>query len=759
MSTDGNHDVKGHDASPLSRAPLTALTEMEMPEGAPEATRCIRWERPEPGLIELVLDPPHRSSTVLDAPMLRDLELAVNKLSREIGVRGIVIRGRDPLHFAFGADLAMIESASNAMEVEAAIRATHAVFAELSRLYPRTVAAVGGPVPGGAFELSLACDHIIAADHPSTRVGLPEVKLGILPGWGGTHRLPKRIGLVAALPLLLEGKLLPARAAQKRGLVDRLAHPDDLVRIARDVALGRTTLKRKRSIARRWLVDRNPLARWVIESKAEKAVLSKTHGHYPAPLTLLPIAVDAVGTSLTDAAAMEASAGGKLATGSVSKALISLFKGSEAQKRLGREADGSRPAKPVVGGVVGGGIMGGAIASLMAEKGTSMRLSDLSTEVLDAALVTHQAEIAKKKRRRRLKPHEADAALDRLDTCTDLTGFERADVVVEAVAERMDVKRAVFQSLAERCSDETLLCTNTSSLSVAELAQEVPRPERFVGLHFFNPVRLMPLVEVIPHEGTSQSSVTRACALALALGKTPVVVKDVAGFLVNRVLGPYLDEALRLFQGGVSAGRLDHLLEHKGMPMGPLRLLDEVGFDVAAHAAESLHTAYGDRMTPSTCVKTLINEGRLGKKSGRGFYEHAGKAPQLATDLGRLKASMDLDSLYDHAVVERCLYALVNESARCLGEGVVGSAAELDLAVVMGTGFLPWSGGPLRWADSIGVARVVERLREIAQEPDVTYRGGSGRFEPAELLVRAAETGTCLVDATPLSAEAVGAES
>lgn len=716
-----------------------------MPDGTPELGSCIRLERPETGLIELTLDPPHREQTVLDVPLWRDLDGALARVETGGNDRGLVIRGRNPLHFAFGADIDGIETVRDPEVVRRLVMAVHEVLQRLEKLGKtiHTVAAVGGPVPGGAFELSLACRTILAADHPSTRIGLPETQLGIVPGWGGCHRLPRRIGVPAAMQAILTGRLFDVRRAKKQGMIDRSTPVEYLERVARDLAMGRAARPKSKRRVSSFLIDKNPLATSLIERVARKDAAKETGGHYPAIDTAISLVSAGPRTSLKEGAVKEADAIARLATGSVCKHLVSLFRGSEAAKKLSQDPSGQKAEAPKTGVVVGAGIMGGAIASSMAEKGMPTRLADLSAAALDEALVEHQQVIAKKRKRRRLQPHKANAAIDALDGTQTLSGLARAEVAIEAVAERLDVKRAVMTELAAAMPEEALLGTNTSSLSVTKIAETLPRPDRVVGIHFFNPVRKMPLVEIIPGELTSPRTVRRACAYALKLGKTPVVVKDVAGFLVNRVLGPYLDESLRLVAGGVAPGRLEDLLTGFGMPMGPLRLLDEVGLDIADHAARSLFEAYGERMRPWDGLTSFLDEGRIGKKSGHGFYEWDEKGKgHLASDLSRLQNSTELLTLSDEDILDRCILAYAGESARCLGEDVVDSPATLDLATVFGTGFAPFRGGVLHHLDAVGLPRVVERLAELKEMPDIARRGeGAERFATSEGLEAAAARG------------------
>lgn len=713
---------------------------MPMPEGAPPPGSCVRIERPEPGVAVLVLDPPHRKIAVFDAPLLRDLDLALAELERDGALRGLVLTGREPLSFAAGADVEAIAGLRDARVAEEIVHQVHALFLRLERLPARKIAAVGGPVPGGACEICLCCDAIVLADDERTRIGLPETMLGILPGWGGTHRLPERVGLPRALDAILTGQLMPPRKALKAGLVDRLAAPENLRRVALDLAAGRAPLPRQPRGWKEWAVDRNPLARLLIARQARKQIMARTRGRYPAPLRALELAVRAPGRTRAAAAQLEARAIGELIVSPTCKNLVGIFFAGEAAKKAARGPDGAAPRALERAGVIGGGVMGGAIASLLAERGLAVRLSDLERKALDAALLAHRRDLRRAQERKRLRAHEATEALDRLTVTQDMDGMARAQIVIEAVAERMEVKRAVLARLAESAPADCLLATNTSSLSVTELARTLPHPERVVGMHFFNPVKKMPLVEVVQGERTSAAAAAEVAALALRLGKTPVIVRDVAGFLVNRLLGPYLDEAVRLFAEGAEPARIERAMLDFGMPMGPLRLLDEVGLDVAAHASASLHAAYGARMTPGAGVSALATPQRLGVKSGRGFYEHPprGKgAPRLAEDLARFQTGASARGFAETELTERMTLAMANEAARCLAERVVASAPMLDLATVYGMGFPPFHGGLWRWVEAEGAGHIAERLARIAAAPDVAGRpGGRERFTPAGALAQ-----------------------
>lgn len=729
---------------------------LPVPEDAPAKGSCIRIETPEPGLAIIVLDPPHRSLAVLDMPLMRDLEMAIQEVAAMPDLRGVIFTGRDPLSFAAGADIDAIEGLRDPALARRVMTLGQELFeriAELGRAGLHTVAAVGGPVPGGAFELSLACRTILLADHPKSRIGLPETQLGILPAWGGCQRLPRRIGVPAALDAILKGRLVPARVAFKKGLVDRLTPPEYLLRVAGDVAMGRTRVKRKRRGIWKWLVDRNPAALALIGSQVRKTIAKQTRGNYPAAPAAAQLTTWAPLRPIHKGFALESFEASRLAVGDVCKHLVRIFKMMEAAKRLGSAPDGEGPATIERGAVLGAGVMGGAIASLMADKGIATRLFDISPAGLDEALIEHREDAKQKLKRRRWRRHEHDAAIDRLDVTETLQGFGRTQFVIEAVAERLEIKRKVFSDLAALTGADTILATNTSSLSVTAIAEGVPNPERVVGVHFFNPVKKMPLVEIIRGERTSEAAVTAASAYALRLGKTPVVVADVAGFLVNRLLGPYLDEALRLYDNGVAPERIERLAKRFGMPMGPFRLLDEVGLDIASHAAVSLHEAYGERMTPCTVIQPLLDAGHLGKKSGDGFYVHLSFKPKVSkefsSDLQRLARphGTQEEFLSDQEITDRMILAMLGEAARCVEEGVVASAQDLDLATVFGMGFPPFRGGLLRWADSLGAKEIVKRMEHCASAVESLPRPERReRFQVPDILRNQVEEGGAFHD-------------
>ncbi|MBK7641597.1 MAG: enoyl-CoA hydratase/isomerase family protein [Planctomycetes bacterium] len=452
------------------------ITGLPLPPNAPAPGACVRASRPESGLVELALDPPHRSLAVLDLPLLRDLDAALEVIERDPLVRGLVITGRNTRQFAAGADIDAIASLTDPVLVGRLVQLGQQVFERIARL-SRTnhaftsVAAIGGAAAGGGCELALACDFIVLANSKETKIGLPEVQLGIVPGWGGCERLPRKIGVPAALDAILNGKLYSARQALKLGLADRTTNPEDLLRIAHGIALRREKLEHKERVLARLAVDKNPLATRLIAGQARKAVLAKTRGFYPAPLEALEIVARAPHTELAHGLEAEVDAVRRLAVGPVSKNLIRIFRLSEEAKKTKLLPDGTSAASMSRMGVLGAGVMGRGIAALAAERGLWTRLFDIAPAALDTALVEHRNAVLEKKKRRRLEKHEAERAIDRLDISRTLAGFGRCELVVEAVAEKLEVKRAVFGELAKQLAPDAILATNTSSLSVAAIAE------------------------------------------------------------------------------------------------------------------------------------------------------------------------------------------------------------------------------------------------------------------------------------------------
>jgi 3-hydroxyacyl-CoA dehydrogenase/enoyl-CoA hydratase/3-hydroxybutyryl-CoA epimerase len=702
----------------------------------------FRIEHSAGGIVHLVMDDPARKVNVLDESAFGDLEASLDSLEGDASVAGVVVRSGKEGSFIAGADVHAIAAITDPDEVRRVVRRAHAAFGRLAALRVPTVAAIDGVCLGGGTELALACDSRVAAEEPRTRIGLPEVLLGILPGFGGTTRLPRLVGLPTALDLLLTGRTLDARRAERAGLVRRAAPAAWLVEAAearvRELA-GRPARARRDAHRPRdfgaWFLDRTPPGRALALSQARASVRARTGGNYPAPHAILRVLEHSLGRPLERGLALEADEVAALATGAVCKNLVRIFLVSERAKKDPVADPALVPARVERMALAGAGVMGGGIAELASRAGIEVRLRDLAPAALTRALTTARDLIDERARKRRGTAAERDGQLARLLPTLDLSGVSRADFAMEAVVEDLDVKRRVFAELEVRVRPDALLATNTSSLSVDALAAGLQHPERFCGFHFFNPVHRMPLVEVVRGRATSDAALVTAVALARRLDKVPVVVADAPGFVVNRILMPYLREALWLLEDGFRVEDVDASMRRFGMPMGPFEVVDEVGLDVAKKVAEVLSKAFPERMAPAPALDKLVAAGRLGRKNGLGFYRHRGRKRRVDAvipGLLGLRAPRRAPSL--EALAERMVLCMINEAARCLEERVVADADMLDLAMVFGTGFPPYRGGVLRWADTLGLAHVEARLTALRAEK-------GERFAPAALLGRLAAEG------------------
>ncbi len=702
----------------------------------------IRVDARPGGIAHLVFDDPARKLNVLTVAAIGELEAALGELESRADLSGVVLRSGKAGSFIAGADLDAIGSITDPAEASAFVRRAHAAFSRLAALRAPTVAAIDGACLGGGLEIALACDSRVAAEEHS-QIGLPETMLGIFPAFGGTTRLPRLIGLSAACDLILTGRTLDARRAEKLGLIARSVPAAWLIEAAEQrialLAARPGPARRDRWRAKGfvpWVLDGTAPGRALVLRRARAGVMAKTGGHYPAPLEAIELLRRGAGSTVEASLALEAGAIGPLVTGAVCKNLVRIFRLSESARRASVVADaGLEPAPVARLALAGAGVMGGGIAELASRHGIEVRLRDVRPESLQKGLQTVRAVMDERGRRRRTPAREKDGQMARVLPTLDLSGFTHADAAIEAVVEDLDVKRRVFGELEVRLRPEALLATNTSSLSVDALADGLRHPERFVGFHFFNPVHKMPLVEVVRGSRTSDAALVTAVALARRLGKTPIVVRDSPGFVVNRILMPYLREAMHLFEEGFAVADVDAAMRTFGMPMGPFEVVDEVGLDVAQKVAAVLSAAFPERMQPAPLLETLVAAGRLGRKNGRGFYRHEGRRrtpdPAVPGLLGvrGSRRPRDLQPL-----AERMALSMANEGARCLEEGIVADAGAVDVAMIYGAGFPPFRGGVLRWADATGLPRVVERLRALRADK-------GGRFEPCALLVTKAERG------------------
>ena len=661
----------------------------------------------------------------LTVQRLESLDRALQQLASDGRVRGVVITGPGKGMFCAGADISLIQSITEVADGQAAAQRGRTIFQRCQQLRVPVVVAIEGPCLGGGLELALFGDVRLASDHGSTQLGLPEVKLGIVPGFGGTFTLSRLCGLPVALDLILNGKLLRGKQARKVGLIDRLVPAAKLLQAARE-EVERLASKHRKAPKRGlrglafWL-SKTPLRALAIRA-ATKALAKGQARFYPAPRTAMQCCKNAFTRSPAAAFAAEAQALGEMIVTPVSKGLVHLFFLTERSKRLGKH-EGARDLQRAL--VIGGGVMGAGIAGQLAEKGLRVRLCDVDLAPLARAKARLQQELDKRQRRGQLERHAAQAIQDALAVGTEWGHLASTDLWLEAVVEDLGTKRQLMaNAIARGLPPEAVIATNTSSLSVTAMAAGVPQPQRVVGIHFFNPPEKMPLVEVIRGEATSDAAVATACRLAVRLGKFPVVVNDAPGFLVNRCLAPYVNEAARLLLEGSSPEAIDRTMLDFGMPMGPCRLLDEIGFDVANKVSAVMHSAFPQRMQPCELFAAMTAHKALGQKSGGGIYgkDGTGEGPGRAV-LASLRGQRGKPAREASRteLLQRLIFPLVDEAYRCLDEGIVTDERDLDLGLVMGIGFPPFTGGITRFARTEGLSTIVQALDALARDVDVRF--------------------------------------
>lgn len=700
---------------------------MTIAQAPPTSTRtAFRFER-EGALGILWFDYPGEKVNKFSSWAIAELEQRLGEIGRMSDVRYLMIASAKPGIFIAGADVTEFQQVESRDQAREFIRFGQRTFTTLSRLPQITVAVINGACMGGGTELALNCDYRVMSDDAKAAMALPEVNLGIIPAWTGTSRLPRQIGLPAALDMILTGKKLDGRRAKKAGLVDEVIPAPILIEGAKSW-IQKQTRKNPDSGRSKLLVEGNPLARKVIFSKARSSVLEKTGGHYPAPLKAIEVMETAMSQGLEAGYEAEADAASELIMGDIARNLVQLFFLMEDAKK----PFGPAPRTIEYAGVLGAGVMGGGIAQLVVDKTKAdVRMKDISWDALAGGMKAASKVWRRKVERRRMKSGEMKRKLARITSTTDWSGFRNTDAVVEAVVEKLEIKQQVLAEYEAIAKRDAIFATNTSTIPITKIAANAARPENVVGMHFFNPVDRMPLVEVIRGEKTSEQTMSTIADFAKRMGKTVVICNDGPGFVVNRILAPYINEGVLLLEAGNPIETIDRAMKNFGMPMGPMALLDEVGVDVGGKAAHVLAEAFGERMTGPRSLEKFIEDKRYGKKSSRGLYiwrdgKREGPDPAVYTLIGVTPSQQPMAA---EAMVERMVLAMVNEASRVLDEEIVASAAELDLAMIMGTGFPPFRGGLLRYADTLGATHVLARLEALERE-------AGARFAPSEVIRR-----------------------
>ncbi|MCP5079546.1 MAG: fatty-acid oxidation protein subunit alpha, partial [Psychromonas sp.] len=650
--------------------------------------------------------------------------------------------------FIAGADINEIKDIRTVDEAYEKAGFGQRILHQIALLPFPSLAVINGACVGGGCELALACSYRIISDDKKAVIGLPEVSLGIIPGFGGCVRLPKLIGLQAALQLILTAKVIPAKKALRLKLVDAIYNHalsrdfiDNFIKqLIDDNRFKNTILKKRNKSLSQKLLEDNALGRQLIFKKASQNLLEKTKGHYPAPIKALQVIEAITDMNVEDALDAELHGFAEVAITDISKNLIQLFFTNEALKKESGVSDKhTQPSIIHNSAVLGAGVMGGGIAWLFSKNDKDVRLKDIEWDAVAKGYQTASQYYQQMKKFRKIKPNQIRYKMNHIAGCVNYNGFKQIDIVVEAVVENIKVKKSVLAEVEEQLPDHAILASNTSSLSITEMASDLKRPENMIGMHFFNPVNRMPLVEVIPGEKTSQQTIATTVKLAKQLGKTPIVVGNCAGFLVNRILIPMLNEAALILQEGGNVLHIDEAIEQFGLPMGPFVLADEVGIDIGFHVATILEDAYGERMKVAGIFNHIFHEEKLlGKKAGAGFYKHQKKSPirynkniDAILTFYRSDNHITTTSFNHEQIVDRCILVMVNEAVRCLQEEIIEKPAYLDMAMLMGTGFPAFRGGLLKYADDRGLQNICDKLTELSK----LY---GERFEPAALLIEKA---------------------
>jgi 3-hydroxyacyl-CoA dehydrogenase / enoyl-CoA hydratase / 3-hydroxybutyryl-CoA epimerase len=683
------------------------------------------------GIATLTFSLPESKVNILRSDILLELNQLIDEIAKNKDIKLLIFRSAKEDNFIAGADINEIKSINSEEDALKIVKQGQDILTNLANLKCITLAYINGSSLGGGTELALACDFRIAAASAKVQIGLPEVNLGIIPGFGGTQRLPRLIGIIKSLPMILTGKAVNYKKAYKIGLIDDY-FPEEFAEsninsFVKNILSSNYRDKLIKRRATRPFIEKVNLFDDIIFEKAKKNIIKKTKGHYPAPLAALKLVANSYNESLTKGLDMELESFAKLVTGDICKNLISLYYTNEKIKKDNGVKQKIAEIEIKRAAVVGAGVMGGGIAWLYSNIDIPVRMRDITTNALALGFKQVNKIYQQLLKIRKYNKNQITNKLALISATTEMVGFKSCDIVSEAVIENLDIKKMVALEIEKNVDKKCIIASNTSSISITEMAKDLKYPERFIGLHFFNPVNKMPLVEIIAGKKTNKETIASVVKLAKRAKKTPIVVADCAGFLVNRILLTYINEAFYILQEIGDAKRIDNVIEKFGMPMGPFILADTVGLDVGYKVAKILEDAYGQRMLVSKLIDQLYNNKKLlGKKSGAGIYLYQGKKVTCNFAINSL---CNKNEITDGEIQDRLILVMINEAARCLEEKVVDSAEYLDMAMIMGTGFPAFRGGLLRYADKLSIADLIDKLNKLSDQ----Y---GDKFSPANLLLK-----------------------
>jgi 3-hydroxyacyl-CoA dehydrogenase/enoyl-CoA hydratase/3-hydroxybutyryl-CoA epimerase len=675
----------------------------------------IHREIGDDGICILTFDRPDSGANIFDAPTMQSLREHVEAIEKDSSIKGVIVISAKKSIFIAGADLKTLLKQAQTGEMRGFIAEGQKVFNRLAALEVPSVAAIHGACAGGGYEVTLACDYRVASDDPATKIGLPETTLGLVPAWGGATRLPRLIGPEKAAEVILKGKLHGAAESLKLGLVDEVVPKDQLLEAAR----------KKLATGKRKLESGAPAT-----PASQELSPPKVRGN-AAPGRAFEIIRRAGDSSINESLAMEVDAISELGATEATQNLIrNFFLADKYRKGSSKTA----PEKIMHAAVIGAGVMGSGIAQWLSSRGVSVILRDVDSAAIARGLANIDKTYGDAVKRGLMAEAKAKEGRARIVASAAPVLTPNMQIVIEAASEKLEIKRKIFAELAANTPETTILATNTSALPIAELAESTGTPARVVGLHFFNPVSRMKLIEVVVGKATAEETRERALAFARQIGKLPVLVQDSPGFLVNRVLFPYLLDAAEMFANGVDAEEIDGALLEWGMPMGPLRLIDEIGVDITVDIAATLEKAFGARDRAPEILKKMHAENVLGRKTGAGFYKYEGKQQTPSDSLQQWRQESG-EKFGLENITNRLVYLMVNEAARCLEEKVVATPEDADYGMVLGTGFPIYRGGPLRYAESVGLNKVVTDM-------DGIHSRAGEKFAPCDLLRQHAQDET-----------------
>ncbi|MBU3002028.1 fatty acid oxidation complex subunit alpha FadJ [Paraglaciecola arctica] len=697
---------------------------------ATESKSAFTLDVREDGVAILTMDVPGETMNTLKVEFAEQINTVLQQISADSSIKGVVVVSGKDNSFVAGADISMLAACNSAEDATTIAKGGQDMFQRIEDMPVTFVAAIHGPALGGGLELALACHYRVCSDDAKTQLGLPEVQLGLLPGSGGTQRLPKLISVQQAMKMMLTGGSVRAKQAKKYGIVDDMVPQSILLDVAIEMAKKPKPKRKgpKLDLMGKFL-ETTSLGRNIMFKQARKQTASQTKGNYPSPELIIDCIETGLNKGFKKGLEVEAKHFGSLVMSSESAALRSLFFATTDMKKE-NGVEGVQPASLKKVGVLGGGLMGGGIAFVTATKaGLPARIKDIRSEGIANAIKYSFDILNKKVKRRFMQKSEMQKQLALLTGSVDYSGFSDADVVIEAVFEDLNLKQKMVAEIEENCAEHTIFASNTSSIPITQIAEKAKRPEQVIGLHYFSPVDKMPLAEVIAHDKTSDKTISTTVELAKKQGKTPIVVKDGAGFYVNRILAPYMNEAAEVLLSGEPIDHIDKSLVKFGFPVGPVKLLDEVGIDVGTKIGPFLQAQFGDRFASNPGFEKILADDRKGKKNKRGFYDYSGKKPGKEVDqsIYSLLGVTPTSKMSREQIAERCVLLMLNEAAMCLDEGVVRNARDGDIGAIFGIGFPPFLGGPFRYMHTLGIAHVVARLEY--------YQGLLGdKFTPADSL-------------------------